>query len=618
MNQSLIAAALVAASTPVFAEIDPIVIIGDRYETKLSDTVQSISVIDAQSIADSGATTVAQVLSQLANVTLHDSQGNGNSPSVALRGFSNDSAQNVVILIDGVPVDFATKEGGQLGLINLSSIQQIEVMSGSAGVLYGDGTTAGAINIVTTTANYDSDQVRVTAGSFGHGEIQLNGTRSTDTSAFSYAVSAHSRDGYRYFTDTKKDQINLGLTHDFGGVTSITRVNGSVEDRRTQGTTAAATIATDRRSGGAEDSYRYDRFGIAQTFIAANALGDAALTLTHQTSDQEVVGPSAGFTDTERNDVRLTQQTKLGNSAQAVVGIERKQTRYHQRWSGGTYKQASNALFGRVNWDQKPSRRWVFGVRTDQATIKKTTTTRFDNSALELGVRQSITPDVTLSLRADTHYRLPTLDEISSYPNLVDQTGRSIEASLDLVAGRTRTTLTAFQIDNKNEISYSYNPGFGGYWETTNLDRSTRRGISAASAISVSDSLALNLGINLLDTEFSDGTIAGNDIPMAPAHTVTLGVAKTFADESRINVQARYESSKSVYDDYANDSPKLPSFVEVDLAWSKTIKNSTDLGVRISNLFDRERFAYGVRSGSAENYVPNMPRTFEVSLTRRF
>ncbi|MGB0957988.1 MAG: hypothetical protein ACPGUF_05895, partial [Litorivicinus sp.] len=55
MNKSMIAAALVVASAPVCAEIDPIVIIGDRYESPVESLPQAIHVISKQDIADRGA-----------------------------------------------------------------------------------------------------------------------------------------------------------------------------------------------------------------------------------------------------------------------------------------------------------------------------------------------------------------------------------------------------------------------------------------------------------------------------------------------------------------------------------------------------------------------------------
>ena len=55
MKKFLVTACLAVASTSVVAEIDPIVIIGDRYAVAASDATQSIQVITAKDIEESGA-----------------------------------------------------------------------------------------------------------------------------------------------------------------------------------------------------------------------------------------------------------------------------------------------------------------------------------------------------------------------------------------------------------------------------------------------------------------------------------------------------------------------------------------------------------------------------------
>ena len=92
-------------------------------------------------------------------------------------------------------------------------------MSGSAGVLYGDGATAGAINIVTRTRQ-NNDRIRVSAGSFGLASIDLSGSRKSDDSSFLYSITSNQKDGYRYFTETQRDSANLLFETDLGALRS--------------------------------------------------------------------------------------------------------------------------------------------------------------------------------------------------------------------------------------------------------------------------------------------------------------------------------------------------------------------------------------------------------------
>ena len=618
MKKSLLAAAITLAAAPAFAEIDPIVIVGDRYESPLSGSTQSITVISANEIAESGARSVAEALKLTAKIGIFDSQGNGSNATVSLRGFANDAAQNITILIDGQPVNFATKEGGRLDLVNIEQIERIEVMSGSAGVLYGNGSIAGTINIVTRDSAFDYDQVDLVAGSYGEGIATITGSRAKEDSTFAYSYSTLTRDGYRNYTERKKDQLNLSFTQKNGRVKSQTRLTGSLERRSTQGTTSESTLNTDRRSGGALDRYVYDRFGISQAWTIDEDNNPLTLSLSHQTSDQQIAGASAGFVDTRRNDIRLT---KAFDSLQttALVGFDSADQSYEGTWSGFVHRMDNQSVFARGTFEVSTRLSLTGGARYENAEIAEASADRkFENTALELGLIQVIDESTRLKARLDTHYRLPTLDEIDDYPSITDQTGRSAEVSLEHQTNVGSISLNGFWIKNKDEISYKYNPGFGGYWETTNLDESIRKGLSVGYKTILRNSVALNTSVQLLDSEFSDGEIAGNQIPMSSKTTASLGLIAPLADQASIGIQARFESEKAIYDDYNNDSPKLPSFAEFDLTYNRELSSTTDLQMSIINITDKQRFTYGVRSAGSEYYVPNEGRIIRLGLTHRF
>ncbi len=604
MKKFLVTACLAVASTSVVAEIDPIVIIGNGYSTPLKNTVQSIRVITADDIKASGASSVAQALSTIAGITYYDSQGNGSSPSIAVRGFGNDSAQNMKITVDGVATDFATKEGGQLSHFDLSQIAQIEILYGSGGVLYGDGATAGVINIVTQQGDRDFQQVSLKAGSFGYGELGVSG----QTDGLSYSMSQSTRDGFREHTEVDMQRVNLSLALDGEKVSSVTRVHGQRQDRATQGTASAAAIEQNRRSGGAKDLYEFERFGVIQTFDLHHRSGLTQLTLAHQTSDQLVTGPSANDYNTEKHDIRLSHRIEQG-SASITLGVEKVENDLSSAWTNGS--DSTTAGFSRATWFNGDTT-WVIGGRGEKTTRDQSVQRRFNNTAFEVGVSRVISSSLTLKGRLDSNFRLPTLDE--SPESLKPQTGHSAELSAVYVSEGASVDLSLFRIRNTDEISYRYNSGFGGYFESFNLDRSVRRGMAVNSQFKLSPGLKLMAGAELLDAKYSDGGNVDKRIPMVPEVTGTLGV---ILGKSWV-IQGRYESSKPIFDDYLNLSPKLPSNTQIDVTHTTAIAENTTLVLRTNNLFDRETYAYGVRSGSAEYYIPNEGRTFEVGLTHRF
>jgi iron complex outermembrane recepter protein len=106
-------------------------------------------VISADQIKKSHATSVAQLLSSQANITVASTSFQPNS--IYLRG--GDSS-HVLILIDGVPTyDPSTVQRTvNLGNLNLKNIKKIEIIKGSQSVVYGGQALSGVISIETFPA----------------------------------------------------------------------------------------------------------------------------------------------------------------------------------------------------------------------------------------------------------------------------------------------------------------------------------------------------------------------------------------------------------------------------------------------------------------------------------
>ena len=614
MNKSVIAAALALVGVPAFAEIEPIVIVGNKAPTELKDTVQTIRVISKSDIEKSGSTTVIEALRKVAGVSLYDTLGNGTSTTVAVRGFSNDSAQNTAILLNGNQIDFPTKEGGQLDLVDLGQIEQIEVLYGSGGVLYGDGATGGAINIVTSKPTEDSHTIRLSTGSFGLGSAAYFGSVEGENTNISYSLSGMTRDGYRKHGEYDEHAASISIGHQATEDVSLsTLVYGRKNSRATQGATSASSLDSDRRSGGAIDDYDFDQFGLIQTANIDSKLGSTVLTATHNTSEQVATGANAAIIDTEKHALRLEQSwsTQL---TQNTLGLENKQSDYSAY--GSTKSADSVALFARSDIFIADSI-WSLGARHESSSYDVGSNRNFNNSAFEIGVNKPITERVTLKARADTNYRLPTLDE-SPLATLQDQTGLSKEVSLVYSGENTFADVSAFQIENTNEISYRFNSSFGGYYESFNLDSSTRRGITAKLKHIIESGLEINAIAEVLDAKYSDGEIAGKRIPLVPEYTATVSLTKAIASDQNIQLSARYESQKPLQDDYGNLEAPLDEFVEWDLAYGRQFNEQTRIALTVFNIFDHERYSWGVYSGGAAAFVPNEGRDIRATLTHTF
>ena len=59
------------------------------------------------------------------------------------------SGENIKLLIDGIPVAGRTRDAADLGQINISEVERIEIVEGPMAVSYGSSALAGVVNVIT-------------------------------------------------------------------------------------------------------------------------------------------------------------------------------------------------------------------------------------------------------------------------------------------------------------------------------------------------------------------------------------------------------------------------------------------------------------------------------------
>jgi iron complex outermembrane receptor protein len=154
------------------------------------------SVFTPQTIQSAHITSARDFIAMVPNMTLVQTQNVGNA-FVTIRGISQarNSEPSVAVIVDGVeetdPEQFAQE---------LFGIQQIEVLKGPQGALYGRDAIGGAI-IITTTPPSDHLQGSFTAGAGNGPSERARGTLSgpldsAGTLKYSAALNFYNTDGY--------------------------------------------------------------------------------------------------------------------------------------------------------------------------------------------------------------------------------------------------------------------------------------------------------------------------------------------------------------------------------------------------------------------------------------
>ena len=219
----VVAAAATANTADAAAQLDDDVSRGDiiivtarRRQETAQEVPVAISVIRGDSIEATGNFNVVK-LQQLAP-TLQVYTSNPRNTSVNIRGLgvpfglTSDGFEQGV----GIYVDDVYNSRVAAATFDFLDVDQVEVLRGPQGTLYGKNTTAGAINITTNQPTFDFEgRAEVTVGNLNYRQAKaaVSGPL-TDKIAARIAIAATSRRGTLFNTRTDRwinEQDNLGL-----------------------------------------------------------------------------------------------------------------------------------------------------------------------------------------------------------------------------------------------------------------------------------------------------------------------------------------------------------------------------------------------------------------------
>lgn len=623
------------AQTTGLSFLPETIVTATRFNETLSSLPMGVSVITADQIRATGASTVNEAVMKLLGVPGRQDSYGGGDYALDLRGFGTTSDSNQVVVLDGVRLNEADLGGTRLAGIPIDSVERIEVLRGSGSVLYGEGATGGVIVITTKAGNGSARRNSATlygaAGSNALRELRANAT----VASGGFSLDLHGqrretdnhRDNFRSETDGaglsaqwSNDILRLGLRHDRDALE--TGLPGSL----TAAQYAANPRQTDPSKLNDRASIRNERSGV----FAEAMLGNWQFGLDAGSRDKALTSVRPGSVyvyDVEATQVALkarhTSQWGAARNA-LVIGHDRGEwERVVQGAFGSVADQTARGWYLKDDLTLSSGTRLSAGVRTEK--LSKNVDDGFApvelserETAWELGVSQPLSTATTVWGRVGNSFRLANVDEFSfTNPAVMirPQTSRDLEAGMRWAQGAYKLEARLYRSNLTDEIGYDRNAP-GPFGANINFDPTRRQGLEIDGDWKLNSALSLSARVALRRSTFREGPYSGKDVPLAPRHTLALRADWVPIARHRVSAGVNFVGSQ--HPDFAN-ACRMPAYTTADARYAVQVKNM-EWSFGVNNLFDRDFYtqAFGCEGGQTTSIYPEAGRTFTAALRVSF
>ena len=646
MKKTLVASLFGLAFTPtVFAtdhiELEDITVKANRFERKESETTYASEVHTASQIETSGAVTLYDYLSQQTSLNLMPNIGNRATPGINLRGFGNENGyQNVAITIDGQRLNNIDLQPALLAGIPLGNIERIEISKGSGSVIYGDGSTAGAVQIYTKAKT--GITIDTSWGNIGQKNHSVSAGISEQYIDLSANIAHDSHDGFsKQDANGHKDQftshsqnaklrikptefvrffaIGTSSRNDVRYVNPISKSQFKNDPRFASGIYNHQSFDTNQWQLGAEWDitqnlqvralhFNEDKFSefISSTPSTADSIYKSNdLSLSYQVENISILAGYQNF-DGERKRFSdffgvTSDKTTKKNEAVYVQG----------ELKIANWTVSAGARDENVRYNFKPI---INPFGTSAAKEKN------DIDAWDIGVNYKVDSVLSIFSNYNQAYQAPDIDRLFGFGfgfnGLIKPTkARTFNLGLNHISNQNRLKISTFYSKLNNEIFLDV-----ATFLNTNIDKSHKYGVEIQDYYQLNKQLSTSLIYNYtrakIDQEDSgNGAYNNNNLPGVPKHTVVANLHWDIYQNTHLNLNHTWRSRAYAFNDLENSFKQRQSAYEsTNIALNYKYKNML-LYTSINNIFEHEN---SIQVADDAIYPVDFVRTWRIGLRADF
>ena len=618
------------------------VVTANRIEHKDTETTYASEIHTAKQIQESGAATLYDFLAQQTSLNILSSYGNKVTPSINLRGFGGESgSQNVVITLDGQRLNNIDGQPQLLGAIPLSNIDRIEISKGSGSVIYGDGATAGAIQIY--TKNKTGVTVNTSFGNYGQQNQYINAGISEnyfDLSAnlahdshngFSQADTTGSKDQFTSDTQNVKLKIKPIATLRF-----LLEATSSRNDvRYINPMSLAQFIANPSQDplnldfSGKVSPYTHqgldtkqwrfgieydltDKFKLKATHFKEDKLSDYVNYFSKSNYDYDSNDIALSYNDDAFNIISGLQtfngsriaSSNLTSKDNKAIFI---QTEYHPNWFTNMLTVSAGARYEKVEYTYTP-------------LVGSTLNATKNLNAWDLGTNYRLNETFTVFANFNQAFQAPDIDRFFNFGGtfngfITPAKSETFNIGLNHSINNNKLKVTLFRENLHNEIYYN-----SATFTNTNIDKSHKFGLEIQDYFHFNNQLSTSLIYNytraIIDQENDGaGDFNGKNLPGVPKQTVVANLNYKFLEHTDLNLNHSWRSGAYAYNDFSNSAAQRQEHYEsTNISLSYQYRNLQFFS-SINNLFEHKN---SIQVADDAIYPVDFVRTWRVGMKADF
>ena len=496
---------------------------GEDQEVESSSTGDDFfTIITREEIKALGVHDIVELLNEVAGVKASET-------SISLRGASS---KQVLVLLDGRPLNDPLTGSVNLGMISIHNIEKIEICKGSGSVVYGGDTIGGIIKITTRKiTKRPGGKMELSYGRFDTQKYDLNYTQEIGSLGCAIAGSWNKTHGHRKNSDQDKKAGSLKLNYQLK------------EESR-----LSSTLNYSRKRSGSPGRIDYP------TPEARSEKEDWGTTIGYKTKEWEINTYASGFDKRNKNPAISLDYTMKSH----VLGGDIKRNfdiPYLGPFifgTGGKRSEVDAAKVGKHEEDEI----YFFGQKE----------MRFENSPLSLGLGLrgrchseydwALNPQVNLTyqvakgnvkLSVNRATTIPTFYERyckstfrEGNPDLSEEKAINYNVGLGYKFNEVLDAGLTFFFADINDLITSVE-GEDRVWRYVNVESASRKGMELEAKMSLFDQLTINGAYTYLVAK-NDNT--GKYIIYRPKHKVNIRLKYTFWDKLIFYLSDQYVSKR--------------------------------------------------------------------------